>query len=141
MPGAGEEISSDEWLNCAGGGMSLVRMERGLRCVLQGLRDSVRRTGLNGQSSALSITATGVVWLSFDEFISWISVNIKEIWYLQRFTVLGVLRSCAWLSSGDLCCVSPVVCWDLEFSSTRSLALLVAVSGRCLVVMATDVTC
>lgn len=39
MFGSGLEISIFEWLNCAGGGMSLVRMERGLRCVLQGCGD------------------------------------------------------------------------------------------------------
>lgn len=71
MLGSGVEISIVEWLNCAGGGMSLVRMECGLRCILQGLGDM----GLNGQPSDFLGASMEMVWLPFDEFISWVSVN------------------------------------------------------------------
>lgn len=61
--------------------MSLVRMEGGLRCILQGLGD----VGLNEKPSAtpdfwvVSIKTMDMVWLLFDDFISWVSVNEKEI--------------------------------------------------------------
>lgn len=82
--GSGVEVSIAEWLNCAGGGMSLVRIECGLRCILQGLGD----VGINGQPSAhpdfwgASTKSMDVVWPLFDDFISWVSVNEKEIRHL-----------------------------------------------------------